>query len=215
MAEPLTVLVIGENEYPFHRLEEKAPLFEALFADTDVDVTVTTNRNALARDRLAAYDVLIDYTTEPPTTHSESVVDFVRDGGGFVGIHGASDVSSMADEPADDIAALIGARFVDHPENTTFNVSVIDADHPITAGVSDFAVYDEPYNLALDEPDDRHVLARMEHPDLAGTPVAWTRSEGEGRVFYCSLGHTDEAFEHDAVGRLFVQGTRWAAGATP
>jgi type 1 glutamine amidotransferase len=51
----------------------------------------------------------------------------------------------------------------------------------------------------------------MDHPDLEGMPVVWTRPEGDGRVAYCSLGHTDEAFAHDAFRRLLVRSVEWTA----
>lgn len=205
------VLVVGENEFGFHRLDEKGPLFEDILGNAGFDVDVTTDRDAFTRSSLDDYDVAIDFMTDPPVEHADALRAYVRDGGGFVGVHSATDVSSFVDDPADDVAALLGARFVDHPEQSEFGVRIVE-DHPITDGVDDFRVYDEPYELRMEPADDRHLLAEMEHPDMDGMPVAWTRTEGDGRVVYCSLGHTDEAFEHGAVRQLLAQGVEWAAG---
>jgi type 1 glutamine amidotransferase len=205
------VLVIGENQFDFHELSAKRDYFREVLGE-NVETTITTDRSALAADSLAEVDVLIDFLTDPPAEYTEEILEFVRNGGGFVGIHNAADVSTFADEPADGLAALIGGRFQDHPEQSTFGVSIQDPDHPITDGVTDFEVYDEPYELRMEPEADIHLLAEMEHPDMDGMPVAWTRSEGAGRVFYCSLGHTDEAFESEAFQRLLTQGVRWAAG---
>jgi type 1 glutamine amidotransferase len=207
---PVEILVVGENSFDFHRLAEKAPLFEAIFADTDCSLTMTDDRTALAADRLADYDVVVDYLTDPPAEYVEDIVAFVRDGGGFVGLHSAADVSTFVEEPVDALASLVGGRFVGHPETATFGVRIRDADHPCVEGIEDFEVYDEPYDVALEDDADVHLLADMDHPELDGTPVAWTRTEGDGRVVYCSLGHTDEAFETEAFRRLLVQGVRWA-----
>jgi type 1 glutamine amidotransferase len=205
------VLIVGENAFDFHRIDEKGPFFEDILTDAGFAVELTTDRDALARSSLEDYDVALDFLTDPPTEHADDLRGFVRDGGGFVGVHNAADVSSFVEEPAEGLAALIGARFVDHPDQSTFGVRIVD-EHPITAGIGDFDVYDEPYELRMEPADDRHLLAEMVHPEMDGMPVAWTRTEGDGRVFYCSLGHTDDAFEHPSVRRLLAQGVTWAAG---
>jgi type 1 glutamine amidotransferase len=209
----MQVLVVGENQFDFHRLEDCADHLRQIL-DAVGEVTVTTDRSALGAESLANVDVLIDVLTEPPVEHADGVVDFVRNGGGFVGLHSAADVSSFVDEPADTVAALLGGRFVGHPEQSTFGVRIQDAEHPITAGVADFEVYDEPYDIRMEPAVETNLLADMEHPDLDGTPVAWTRSEGDGRVFYCSLGHTEEAREHESFRRLLRQGVEWAGDAS-
>jgi type 1 glutamine amidotransferase len=205
------VLVVGENQFDFHRLEDDADRFREIL-DPLGEVTVTTDRSTLAADSLERFDVLIDVLTEPPVEYTDDLVGFVRRGGGVVGLHSAADVSSFVEEPADGIARLLGGRFRTHPEQSIVGVRMLDSTHPITDGVDDFEVYDEPYDVSLETDVDVEVLAAMVHPDLGGTPVAWTRSEGDGRVFYCSLGHTAEALDHESVRRLLRQGVTWAGG---
>ena len=41
-------------------------------------------------------------------------------------------------------------------------------------------------------------------------PMAWTKSYGQGRVFYTTLGHTKNTFERPAMQQLITQGVRWA-----
>lgn len=48
-----------------------------------------------------------------------------------------------------------------------------------TAGVGDFVVHDDPYQL--DSGDDVSVLARMDHPENGDTPVDWAQPPGDGR----------------------------------
>jgi type 1 glutamine amidotransferase len=43
-------------------------------------------------------------------------------------------------------------------------------------------------------------------------PVAWTRTFGAGRVFYCSLGHTPAVVADGPAHALMVRGLLWAAG---
>mgnify|MGYP000666384572 CR=1 FL=1 len=209
-----TALLIGENSV--HLFDEKAPLIEAAFGD-DVDVHRTTDMAAL--EDLSAYDVVIDYVTDNSLTDAqiEGLVGFVRDGGGYLPVHPAADLTSYIDEdgefggrdePVPAMRELVGGHFVDHPEQSTFGVDII-ADHPVTEGVSDFEVFDEPYQVDCDE-GRVTVLARMDHPDLdEAYPVVWVREAGAGRVCYNSLGHTDEALEHESNRRLLRNALAW------
>ena len=44
-------------------------------------------------------------------------------------------------------------------------------------------------------------------------PVAWKRRYGNGRVFYCSLGHVAADFNNPCALELTGRGLLWAAGA--
>jgi hypothetical protein len=214
-------LAIGETTFPFHSFDEMGPLLAAAFAD-DVRVTTTTDRDDL-RDP-GGYDVLVDYLSDSTLTdeQTDGLVSFVRDGGGYVGVHCAADLTTVApadpadtldrrEEPVPELRALLGGRFVSHPDPEPVRVSIVDGDHPITDGVAGFTVRDEPYRTEVD--DDVRVLARMDRTDdLDGTPVSWVRRYGDGRVFYLSLGHTEAALSHPTVGEVLSRAARWAAG---
>lgn len=43
-------------------------------------------------------------------------------------------------------------------------------------------------------------------------PVAWTKTYGRGRVFYCSLGHQANIVAMPQVLLMMTRGMRWAAG---
>lgn len=207
--DDIAVLVFGEDTYDFHRLDEKGSLFESFLGERGIDVTVTTDLDVLQRESVSGFDVVIDYLTRSTFTaeQREGLFGFVRDGGGYVGVHCAADVSSFVEEPDEELAALVGGAFLDHPEQSEFSVRVLDHNHPITAGLNDFTVFDEPYNVRWN--DDVDVLACMDHPKLGDVPVVWTRTEGDGRVCYCSLGHTDSVFEHPSFQQLITRAIRW------
>jgi type 1 glutamine amidotransferase len=208
------VLVLGENTFPFHQIDDKRDDFERLLAD--YEVTVTTDRDALTGE----YDVFVDFLTDSTLSESqrEALEAHVDGGGGYVGVHCASDLTSRAPGPDDDevivhedeqlepFRELLGGHFLTHPEQSEFGVHVT-ADHPVTEGVDDFSVHDEPYQVTVD--DEVTVLARMDHPDLEDYPVVWT-NESAGRVAYISLGHTEEAFGHEQFGRLLTNAVDWA-----
>jgi type 1 glutamine amidotransferase len=215
---PPRVLVVGETTFPFHDIEEKRSQFEAVL--DAFDVTVTTDRSAVAA--LGPGDVLVDYVTDSTAGEYPTLVaDHVAAGGGYVGVHCAADLTSTAaddpddlidsrDEPVPELRDLLGGHFLTHPDQAEFGVE-ITATHPITDGVADFRVFDEPYQVTVD--DDVTVLARMDHPDFEDYPVVWTAPTDAGRVAYVSIGHTDEALEDPSFARLLENSVWWASDA--
>lgn len=213
----IEALLIGENS--IHDFDEVAPFIEAALGDA---TTVEISTDVSKLEDLSAYDVVVDYLTDSRLTDAQvdGLCSFVTDGGGYLPIHCAADLTSHLDEdgefvsrdqPVPGLRELVGGHFLDHPEQSTFGVEIIDGDHPVTDGVSDFEVFDEPYQVAYDE-DRVRVLARMNHPDLDERyPVIWVREHGDGRVCYSSLGHTDEALEHESHRRLLANAVRWVA----
>lgn len=213
----LRVLAIGGTAFPFHNFEEVGPRFEDALGNA-VDLTLTTDRDTLSN--LEGYNVVLDYLTDSALSDEqrEGLLTFVREGNGYVGIHCAADLTGTVpddpdevldtrEEPLPELRELLGGHFLDHPEQSKFGVRIVD-EHPITDGVDDFTVFDEPYQVECDDVD---VIARMDHPDLDEYPVAWTKSYGKGRVYYLSLGHTEETFEADGFRSLLLNGVEWAA----
>lgn len=217
---PYSILAIGGNRFPFHRFEKRGPEIAAAF-DNRIDVTRTTEKDDLMN--LSGYDAVLDYLTDSSLTEDQraSLLSFVDNGGGYVGIHCASDLTSTApddpndvidfhDNPFPELQELIGGHFITHPEQAALDVHVVDHHHQITAAMDHLTVWDEPYVVEVG--DDVRVLARMDHPDHADTPVVWIKEYGDGRVFYSSLGHGTPSLTHEGVQRLIRDGTRWAAG---
>lgn len=210
MSEVQTV-VIGGNRFPFHRLERIGPSLRRAIDVEGIDLELTTDRDELCD--LTGYDVLIDYTTDSTLTDNQrsGLLSFVENGGGYAGVHCAADLTTVAEgtreEPVPELRTLLGGHFLTHPEQGTFDVNIVDSHHPVSAGLEGFTVWDEPYALTH---DDVQVLARMDHPVNGDMPVAWVKSHGDGRVFYCSLGHGKAAFANDGVRSLLIRGIRWA-----
>jgi type 1 glutamine amidotransferase len=95
-------------------------------------------------------------------------------------------------------------------------VQITDREHPITAGLSDFAMKSEQYYMHVD-PSNK-VLATTTfspqyHEWIGGTvmPVAWTRQYGAAKVFYCSLGHVTADFDVPEAREIVRRGLLWAS----
>jgi hypothetical protein len=195
--------VIGEALAPFARVE------------------YTEDASALAHGALKGADALALYTclaaedpglehkarAQFPANAARAVEDFVRRGGGFLGLHSTL-CSFMGWEGLGDI---MGGRWVwgetGHDPVGPFPVHVKPG-HPVVTDLGPFEVNDEHYfKLKMLRPVD--VLLESEWRG-AVQPQGWATTYGEGRVFVSVLGHTEEALGHPAHRTFLARGLAWA-----
>lgn len=179
-------------------------------------VTATEDLAAITASGLAAYDVLFFALTSGElafdTDQKASILTFVRNGGGFLGVHSATDTLYGWPEYGD----LVGAYFKEHPWTQQGTVRIEDASHPAASGLGDrFAIVEEFYTFR-DNPRPRvHVLLRLD-PDSVGSvgdlPLAWTQSFGSGRVYYNALGHFPDTWRDVRFQQQLVGALHWLAG---
>jgi len=144
---------------------------------------------------------------------------FVRDDGkGFVAAHAGATAFFSWPEFGD----MLGGRFDEHPWNiTNATVVVEDSGAPMTAHLPPkFEVVDEHYQLKDFSRAKLHVLARLDpkglnlsaplvHRKDGDFPVAWTKTYGQGRVFYSTLGHTRELWDTPWMQKMYFEALRW------
>lgn len=140
---------------------------------------------------------------------------YIRAGGGYVGIHAASDTEY--EWPW--YGRLVGAWFASHPAGTpTATVRVVDFGHPATSGLPlAWQRTDEWYDWkAL--PRGVRVLAMLDESTYAGGkmgkdhPIAWCHELDGGRAFYTAMGHTDASYSEPLFLGHLLGGIRYAMG---
>jgi uncharacterized protein len=214
-------LFVGGCPASYHRLEPaEAPVrsaLEALGIKVDVsgiyhpdgDDRYVGGYSMLAYPFLEEYNVIVLFTTgtEKFGASVEDLIAWTEKGGALVGIHCATD--TFADEPA--YVAMMGGKFRTHPAQLDITLEVTDPAHPIMQGIETFTVKDELYLFADYDPARVHLLAQTHSFDDNGpVPLCWTREQGEGRVFYLSLGHNPSTMEDASWQKLFQNGVEWS-----
>ena len=182
-------------------------LEEILKGETDFAVTrIDDDLSFFCDGRLEDYDVMVFYYTrgEFSDEQKNGLFNWVMQGKGFVGVHGAT--VSFKDSP--NFSAFMGGRFIRHPAPREYTVSIADETHPITEGLDEFTVFDEQYLMDYDPRV--HVLATAIYEGVP-VPAAWTKSWGDGNVYYLALGHDPEAARNETFATLLVRGIRWAS----
>jgi type 1 glutamine amidotransferase len=88
-------------------------------------------------------------------------------------------------------------------------ITLVDKQHPITAGMSDFVIHDEGYkNCWFDK--DNHVLLTADHPASDKT-ICWVREYANSRVCTLQLGHDSKAYENRNYRLLVNRAILWVA----
>jgi type 1 glutamine amidotransferase len=194
------------------RLGENSGLF---------DVTATEDASEVTTENLARHAAVMFFTTgELPMSAARkaALLDFVRSGHGFVGVHSATD--TFYDWP--DYGALIGGYFDGHPWHQSVRVAITDpADDLVSFLGRSFEIKDEIYQIRDFDQQASRVLMRLDeksvdlhrdgvHQRSYGWPLAWTRSYGQGRVFYTALGHEEAVWRDPRYQRLLLNAIRWS-----
>ena len=181
------------------------------------DVSVFTPEN------LRRFGAVMFFTTgELPMSdlQKKALTDFVSDGGGFLGVHSATDTFYQWPE----YGRLIGGYFDQHPWHQPVRIENADPLDPLTAPVGrSLTLTDEIYQIRDFDAAGSHVLLRLDPAsvDLArenvhrhpwSWPLAWTRTYGTGRVFYTALGHEEGVWRDTRFRAMLHNAVLWAIG---
>lgn len=196
------------------------------------EVTATEDEAWFEPEKLKEFDAVVFLNTTGEVFKSKeagredrlkkSLLDFVNNGGGLVGMHSATDTYKNWKEFND----MMGGAFAGHPWHTKIKAKNLEPDHPLMAGFEgkDIEVADEIYQFREDtaSPAERRMLLSLSgdivdkgkgNQGIDGFyPIAWLDEYGKGRVFYCSLGHRDEIFWNPAVLKHYLAGIQYATG---
>jgi hypothetical protein len=191
---------------------------------------VSRDYEVFAADNPAKYDaVILNNTTglKLSDEQRQALLDFVTSGKGLVGVHAATDNFYNWPEGA----SLMGGLFAGHPWGAggTWAFKLDEPSHSLVRafGGQGFKLRDEIYQFK--DPytrDDRRVLISLDLSDKAtgdvaadkggrkdnDYAVAWIKNVGQGRVFYCSLGHAQNVFQDAAVNQFYLDGIQFAIG---
>ncbi|MCU4925792.1 ThuA domain-containing protein [Halobacteria archaeon AArc-dxtr1] len=171
---------------------------------------------------LDAYDVVVWNNTTGDLLDDEQQAAFeayIENGGGFAGIHSASDTHYDWEWYGE----LVGAYFEHHPPGThDAELKVTDSVHPSTEFLpAVWERHDEWYDFDRNPRGDVHVLATLDEDTYEGAemdngrvdhPIAWCQEVENGRSWYTASGHTSESWEEDEFVEHAMNGIMWAAG---
>lgn len=176
---------------------------------------------------LAKFDVIVFLHSRGFDLNKEnmdSFKKFIRGGKGFVGIHASS---ANKDRQELWFQQLVGRVFINHPEEQTAVLNVLDRHFPATIHLAEKWLWtDEWYSFGEALTDSQKILLTVDEktydPDRTWGddrktamgefhPVAWYQEFDGGRSFYTSLGHLPASYEDPWFLAHIYGGIYWAA----
>ncbi len=208
-----------------------AAVFKELDAKSeDFEFVVTDDVSHFEKDKLDTYAAVVFCLTTGEIAFSDAqkaaLLDFVKSGrGGIAGMHSATDTFYKWPE----FGAMLGGYFDGHPWNS-FDKVTIKNEQPASPiakpwGTEPFELveeiyqFKEPYSRAkqdvlmsidVDKTDMTKAGLKRTDKDFA---VAWTKTYGQGRVFYTSLGHNDAVWKDPRYQAHVMEGLKWVTTA--
>ena len=141
---------------------------------------------------------------------------YIHHGGGFVGIHAATDCEYNWQWYGD----LVGGYFKSHPQQQEARFFVVDSANPAMKGFPNpWMHFDELYNFKYLSPTIK-VLLKIDESSYTGGangdnhPFSWYHDFEGGRSFYTALGHTDATWADPLFLHHLLTGIQYAMGSS-
>jgi uncharacterized protein len=231
------ILVVAIMQIPFNQVFAKArilvfsktagfhhasiaagiPAIIKLGKENDFDVDTTTNSAKFTSANLKQYAAVIFLSTTGDVLNDEQQKAFeayIHSGGGFVGVHAATDTEYGWPWYGD----LVGAYFKSHPKQQVATLHVVDHNFIATKHLpAEWKRFDEWYNYKYIAKG-LHVLITIDEKSYTGGengdyhPMSWYHQYDGGRAFYTELGHTDESYSDPLYLQHLLGGIQYAIG---
>ena len=210
-----TILVFTKTTGFRHAsIPEGIQMFKRICDSVGIQMIHTEDNQYFHADSLRSIDAIVFLCTsgdilEP--VQKIALEQYMESGGGFLGIHSATDTEySWAW-----YGQLIGARFNGHPAIQMATLYKGKTLHPSIMGLPqtwqhrdewynfrDFADHIVPH-LFVDENTYQGGIHGNNHP------ISWSSNWTSGRCFYTALGHTSESYNDPLFQRHVTQALKW------
>lgn len=212
------VLIFSKtNGYRHESIEAGITAIKKLGATNTFDVDATEDSLYLTDANLTKYKTILFLSTTGTVLGKEqelALQNFIHNGGGFVGIHAATDCEY--EWPW--YVKMIGGNFLSHPQQQEAKLIVVDKTHTSTKHLpTTWQRKDEWYNFKNLNPDVT-VLLKIDETSYTGGkngdnhPMAWYHSYEGGKIFYTELGHTNESYSDPLFLQHILGGIQYSMG---
>ena len=192
---------------------------QKLGAEHGFIVDTTKNASLFEEETLEKYAAVVFLSTTGNVLDNKQEAAFeryIQAGGGFVGIHAATDTEYDWNW----YGRLVGAYFESHPSGTPeADFQITDRSFVATSFFKDSVWHrtDEMYNFKKINPSVNVIMTIDESTYEGGTngdyhPMSWYHEYDGGRAFYTALGHTEESFSEELFLKHLLGGIQYAIG---
>nr|WKN35658.1 ThuA domain-containing protein [Tunicatimonas sp. TK19036] len=216
--DPIVLVFSKTSGFHHASIPKGIAAIEKLGEENGFAVDTTTNAAMFQEDSLAKYAAVIFLNTTGNVLDYRQEAAFeryIQSGGGFVGVHAASDTEYDWGW----YGRLVGAYFNGHPVPQEAKFTIKDRSFAATEFFQDtlWTRTDELYNFKNLNPD-VHVLLTIDESSYEGGtngdyhPMSWYHEYDGGRAFFTALGHTDESYQEENYLKHLLGGIEYAIG---
>ena len=194
----------------------KTALFK-LGQENKMAVDTTENADFFTEAKLKNYAAVVFLSTTGDVldpTQQKAFERYIQAGGGFVGIHAATDTEYDWDW----YVKLVGASFESHPKQQEAIIRIKNRKHISTKMLpQDWKRFDEWYNFKNFNPSVT-ILGYLDEKTYEGGkmgenhPEIWYHDYDGGRAWYTAGGHTNESYAEPLFLQHLLGGIKYAIG---
>lgn len=184
--------------------------------ENDFDVDTTENVKAFNFENLKRYKTLVFLSPTGTSVFNDeqkaALKKYINKGGGFVGIHAASDFSFEWEW----YGQMVGGFFESHPKVQQAKLLLVAPENKVVKELPEVWMHtDEWYNFKSFNNSVKVILKVDETSYQGGNmknnhPVTWYHNFDGGRVFYTALGHTKESYKDPLFLKQVLAGIKWS-----
>ncbi len=223
-AKPKPKVLVFSKTAGFHHSSIPVGIaaIQKLGAEHNFGVDTTIDADKINFDNLKQYKAVIFLSTTGDVLNDaqqEEFKKYIESGGGYMGIHAATDCEYNWQWYGN----LSGAYFGGHPAQQEATLNIVDANNISTRHLPNpWKRKDEWYSFKW-MAKDLHVLITIDEKSydqgkikpMGYHPMAWYHEYDGGRAFYTELGHTEESFADPLYLKHILGGIEYAMGASP
>jgi len=215
---PIKVLLITGDDVSAHPWREISETTREILVDSgkfDVKVSedplILESETALKNYDVIVFTIFAQKLGDLPGQAQENLLNYVKGGKGFFVQH----LATASFPKWDEFGKLCGRKWVmgtsGHGPRSDFTSKIVDKEHPITKGLTDFTTNDELY-AKLQGTGQIHVLVQADSDWSKKTePLVFVQNYGKGRVVHNAYGHDRKALMTPNVQKVIARGVEWAA----
>ena len=212
------ILVFSKtNGFRHSSIPDGIKAIKEIGAQEGFEVFATEDSTLFTGENLEQYKAIVFLNTTGTIlglAEKKAFEHYIKNGGGFAGIHSATDTEY--EWPF--YEKMVGAQFLSHPKQQNADLLVVNKKHSATSFLPDiWHRWDEWYNFKNLNPEVT-VLIKIDESGYEGGkngsnhPMSWYHKVDGGRAFYTALGHTEASYKEPLFLRHITGGIRYAMG---
>lgn len=216
--EKINVLIVsGGHAFEEDLFYDVFDAFQHISYDT---ATQPKGNEIIASSQVNDYDVLVFYDMYDAITPAQqkAYTDLLNRGKAMIFLHHAL----VSYQYWEEFRHIIGGKYYqeaqvvngdtlksNYAHDMTIPVTVEDTNHPVTAGIQDFEIFDEIYGQCEILSGVKPLLGTT-HPQSMRY-LAWVNHYGNSDVLYIQPGHGPEVYANPHFRKLLLQAIQWSA----